>query len=115
MQIATPTEREKRHEIRKQIGKGPLDQGNPTTIRQEHHFPTSHPKLSLLDNIIPNRLGLIKGSQLKTKILQKQGRNPACQNTNQTIHIIDITHRNHFDLARLIFKPKTDSKHKNNK
>jgi hypothetical protein len=36
-----------------------LDEGNPTSLRQIHHFPTSQTTLYILSNILPNMLGLI--------------------------------------------------------
>jgi hypothetical protein len=58
-----------RREICRQIEKYSLNKGNPTTVRQVHHFSTSQPTLYLFNNIVPNRLSLIEGPQQKTKIL----------------------------------------------
>jgi hypothetical protein len=44
--------------------------GNSTILQQVHYFPTSQLTRFLLNNTVPNRLCLIRGSQWKTKILQ---------------------------------------------
>jgi hypothetical protein len=61
MQFATPTRRGKREEgqeICRQIGKCALYKGNPTTLRQVHHFPTSHLTFYLFNDSIPIDLAL---------------------------------------------------------
>jgi hypothetical protein len=99
MQLTTPTGRGKEgQEIRWQIVKCVLNKGNPTTLRQLHHFPTSQPTPSLFNNPIPNILGLIGGPQRNTMILQRQRRNTATQNTDQPIHVLHITHWSQFRL-----------------
>ena len=70
MWFTTPIGREKRD--MKYLGK--LERilliGNSTILRQVHYFPTSQLTRFLLNNTVPNRLCLIRGSQWKTKILQ---------------------------------------------
>jgi hypothetical protein len=77
MRLATPTERGKRHEISREIGLVALDQGNSFTLRQVYRLPTSQMMLDLLKNTIPIIFGLKKSSLRKTKILQRQSKNPA--------------------------------------
>jgi hypothetical protein len=100
----THREREDGSELHMQIGKFgkcALNKGNSTTLRQIHHFPTSQSMLYLFNSIVPYRLGRIGAPQQKTKILKRQRRNPTAKNTSQSIHIINITHRDQFRLGQI--------------
>lgn len=76
MRLATPEGREIKYKISRQIREGALNQSNHATLRQVPLL-ANQTTLNVLNNTISNGFELIRSSQRKTKILQRQGRHLA--------------------------------------
>jgi hypothetical protein len=97
----TSQEGKKRQEVGRQVRQSDLYYGNPTPFRLVQPLQTSQKTLNLLNNVIPRRPRYFIGKEetLHPKILAK----PSI--------LFTIPIGTNYDLAKLIFKLETASKH----